>query len=232
MKTRALLGSLILLGASLTACASPKDDVGSAAKQLAEKTNYGWTATSVDPASGFPMGPTEGQTEKGGVTHVTMSFGDNSVEIALQGDKGAVKGRDGWQSLAEVEQAEGPGRFLAMMARNTKTPAATAAALAAATKELKLVGGVYAGELTEDGVRTQLAFGRGPGREGPSIANPKGSVKFWLKDGQLVKFEFTLQAAMNFNGNDFNVDRTATIEIKDVGTAKVALPDDAKKKMT
>ena len=231
MNRNSLFGTVILLAASLTANASPKDDLASAAKQLADKPNYGWTATVADPSSPFPMGPTQGKTEKGGVTHVTMSFGENSFEIALKGTGGAGKGQEGWQSIEEVGQAEGPGRFLAMMARSTKTPAATATELAGATTELKLVDGAYAGDLTADGVKAQLNFGGGPGGEGPAVTNPKGAVKFWVKDGVLVKFEFKLQAAMNFNGNDMNIDRTTTIEIKDVGTTKIELPADAKKKL-
>ena len=37
---------------------------------------------------------------------------------------------------------------------------------------------------------------------------------------------------MSFNGNDFPVDQTTTVEVKDVGTTKVEVPADAKKKMT
>jgi hypothetical protein len=229
MKNNTLLCTMILLGASLSANASPKDDVIAAAKKLGEKPNYGWTATSVSPGGGFTPGPVSGKTEKDGFAYVTSSFGDNSIEVALKGDKGAVKGQEGWQSLAEADQAEGPGRFLAIIARNTKVPAATAADLAAHTTDLKLVDGACVGELTSDGVKAQLAFGGPDG--GPTIANPKGSVKFWLKDGLLAKYEVTLQASMNFNGNEFPVDQTTTVEVKDVGTTKVELPADAKKKM-
>jgi hypothetical protein len=56
-------------------------------------------------------------------------------------------------------------------------------------------------------------------------------VKFWLKDGQLVKYQFHVTGSMSFNGNDFDVDRTTTTEIKDVGATKVDVSDDAKKKL-
>jgi hypothetical protein len=36
---------------------------------------------------------------------------------------------------------------------------------------------------------------------------------------------------MNFNGEDREVSRTTTYEIKDVGTTKVEVPEDAKKKL-
>jgi molybdopterin/thiamine biosynthesis adenylyltransferase len=38
-------------------------------------------------------------------------------------------------------------------------------------------------------------------------------------------------AKVNFNGNDRDVDRTTTVEIKDVGTTKVEVPADALKKL-
>ncbi len=222
---------LLLATSSRALFATPADDVTAAAKKLGDQANYSWTATSVSASGGFTPGPVNGKTEKGGATYVTSSFGDNSMEVVLQGDKGAVKGQDGWQSLAEADQAEGPGRFIGVIARNTKIPAATAVDLAAHTAALKLVDGAYVSELTADGVKAQLAFGGRDGN-GPAIANPKGSVKFWLKDGLLAKYEVTLQASMNFNGNDFPIDQTTTVEVKDVGTTKVEPPAEAKKKMT
>ena len=36
---------------------------------------------------------------------------------------------------------------------------------------------------------------------------------------------------MSFNGNDREVDRTTTVEIKDVNKTTIAVSDDAKKKL-
>lgn len=70
--------------------------------------------------------------------------------------------------------------------------------------------------------------GRG---NGPEVTDAKGSAKFWIKDGQLSKFEFKVSGKMDFNGNDFDVDRTTTTEITEVGTTKIELPEGAKKKL-
>jgi len=59
----------------------------------------------------------------------------------------------------------------------------------------------------------------------------KGSVKFWVKNGQLIKYQFHVQGTVSFNGNDRDVDRTTTVEIKDVDTTKIQVSDDAKKKL-
>jgi len=158
-------------------------------------------------------------------THLTMSFGDNTTKAVLKGDQAAVTNPDGgWQSLADLDTAEGPGRFLGRMIRNFKVPAAQAAELATAAKELKKEGDVYSGDLTEDGARAQFRFG--------TVSNPKGSVKFWVKDGALTKFEFKVTGKVDFNGNEFDVDRTTTVEVKDVGTTKVNVPEEAKKKLS
>jgi hypothetical protein len=236
MKRNTLFTAMALLaGPLLAADSSPKDDVTSAAKKLGEKPNYSWKTTVVVPeGSQFRPGPTDGKTEKDGFTHVTTRFGDNTAQTVLKGDKGAVTNQEGeWQSLAEVEQEEGFGRFRAMMARNLRTPAVQAADLAAAAKDLKKDGDAYSGELTEDGAKTFLSFRpRGAGGDGPTISNAKGSVKFWLKDGELSKYEFKVSGKVSFNGNDRDVDRATTVEIKDVGTTKVEVPEGAKKKLS
>ncbi|HKS36190.1 MAG TPA: hypothetical protein VJW76_03300, partial [Verrucomicrobiae bacterium] len=229
MKNSVMLGATALLAGSLLAAdSSPKDEITNAAKKLGEKSNYSWKATVVVPeGSQFRPGPTEGKTEKDGFTHVTSSFGDNTTQTVLKGDKGAVTNQEGsWQSLAEVEQEEGFGRFRAIMARNFKTPAVQAADLAAAAKDLKKDGDSYSGELTEDGAKTFLTFRpRAAGGDGPAVSNAKGSVKFWLKGGELSKYEFKVTGKVSFNGNDRDVDRATTVEIKDVGTTKVEVPE-------
>ncbi len=236
MKRNTLFTGMALLAGSLIAADSnPKDEVTSAAKKLGEKPNYSWKTTVVVPEGAqFRPGPTDGRTEKDGFTHVTSSFGDNTTQTVLKGDKGAVTNQEGsWQSLAEVEQEEGFGRFRAIMARNLKTPAVQAADLAAAAKDLKKDGDSYSGELTEDGAKTFLTFRpRAAGGDGPTVSNAKGSVKFWLKDGELSKYEFKVTGKVSFNGNDRDVDRATTVEIKDVGTTKISVPEEAKKKLS
>ena len=227
MKTNVLFSTMTMLAGSLIAAdSSPKDDIIAAAKKLGDQANYSWKTTVVVPESAqFKPGPTEGQTEKDGYTHLTLSFGDNTTKAVLKGDKAAVTNPEGgWQSLADLDNAEGPGRFLGRMIRNFKVPAAQAAELSTAAKELKKEGDVYSGDLTEDGAKAQFRFG--------TVSNPKGSVKFWVKDGALTKFEFKVTGKVDFNGNEFDVDRTSTIELKDVGTTKVTVPEEAKKKLS
>ncbi len=232
MKPTVLFSAAALFVATtlLAADSSPKDDITKVAKKLGEAANYSWRTTVAVPEDApFKPGPTEGKTEKGGPTLLSMSFGDNETKAVLQGEKGAASTPDGeWRSLQELADAEGPGRFIAMFLRNFKAPAAQAAELAGFAKDLKKDGDVYSSDLTEEGAKTLLTFRRGGNA---TVTNPSGSVKFWVKDGALTKYEFHVKGSVNFNGNDFDQDRTTTVVIKDAGTTKVTVPEEAKKKL-
>jgi len=242
MKRHIFHGLMALLAAPLLAAdASPKADVKNAAAVLGSQTNYSWrTTVEVGNNSRFRPGPTEGKTEKGGYTTLSMSFNDNTSEAVLKGTNGALKTPDnGWQSLAEAAKDDGgggfnPTLFLARSVQNFKTPAVRAADLCDQTKDLKKDTNGISGDLTEDGAKALLMFrprGGNGGGEGPTVSNAKGSAKFWLKDGKLTKFQFHLQGTVSFNGNDRDVDRTTTVEIKDVNSTKIEVPDEAKKKL-
>lgn len=226
MKTTALFSTIVLATASLFAAdTTPKDALLAAAKKLGEKANYAWkTATVVPEDAQFKPGPSEGKTSKDGITYFTLSFGDNTTRIYLKGDKAVADSNGDWQTLTELEGEEGPGRFLGFVIRNFKAPAAQAEELANAAKELKKDGDAIAGEMTEEGAKKQFRWG--------NVTNPKGSVKFWVKDGQLAKLQFKLTGKVDFNGNEIDVDRDTTVEIKDVGTTKVDVPEAAMKKLT
>lgn len=183
--------------------------------------------------SQFKPGPTDGKIEKGGFTVVKMSFNNNESEMVIKGEKAALSGRDGgWQLASELENAEGPGRFRAMMARNFRAPAAQVTEILSGIKELKKDGDTYSGDLTGEGAKKLLTFRGRQGNDGPTVTNPKGSAQFWVKDGALVKYEFHVTGTISFNGNDFDSDRATTVEIKDIGSTKVEVPEEAKKKLS
>ena len=233
MKTAVLFSAAACFVATalVAADSSPKDDITAAAKKLGDAANYSWRTTVAVPEDApFKPGPTEGKAEKDGITMITMSFGDNEIKAVIKGDKGAATNQDGeWKSAEELSNAEGPGRFMGMMLRNFKAPVAQADQLVSFAKDLKKDGDAYSSDLTEDGAKTLLTFRRGGDA---TVTNPKGSVKFWVKDGALTKYEFHVKGSVSFNGNDFDQDRTTTVVIKDVGATKVTVPDEAKKKLS
>ena len=236
MKTTILFA--VLLAASPVLAADPGGEISSAAKKLARADNYSWK-TTVDATgnSRFRPGPIEGKTEKDGYTVLVITRGDNTSHAVLRGTQGVLKTAEGdWQSLADAEKDDGGGgfnavRFMAMMLRSFKTPAAEVESLAGKAKELKMSDDAYSGDLTDDGAKSLLTF-NGPGGNGPEVSEAKGSVKIWLKDGMLSKYQFNVQGHVEFNGNGRDVNRTTTVEIKDVGTTKVEVPEEAKKKIS
>ena len=59
----------------------------------------------------------------------------------------------------------------------------------------------------------------------------KWSVKFWLKAGSLSKYESSMAGSVSFGGNDRDVNLKTTVQIKEVGTTKVTVPEEAAKRL-
>lgn len=245
MFRNALFGCVALLASSGLAMASAQDDVKAAAQKLADASSYSWK-TNVKTPDGNARGggPSEGKVEKDGYMVVTMTRGDNQIVIVKKGDKAAVKTPDGWKTPAEMAADNnggqpGPGRFMGRMVQGMQPPAKTAEELAAGTKELTpaAAGDGWSGDLTEEGAKQALAFGprrgaaAGANANGPQISNAKGDVKFWTKDGVLAGYEVHVTATIDFNGNTRDIDRTTTVQVADLGSAKPEVPDEAKKKL-
>ena len=219
---------LTLAGSMIAAESGPKDEVADAAKKLADAGNYAWKTTV---EFGNFTGETQGKADKEGLVSLSMSFGDNTTEAFLKNGKIAVKADADWQSMAELEAAsdQGPRRFLLRRLQTFKAPAEELKDLADKTKELKKEGDVYSGALTDAGAKELLSFGR---RGGNEPKNAKGSLKIWIKSGTVSKYVVNVQGQVSFNGEERDVDRTSTTEIKDVGATKVEVPEPAKKKLT
>jgi hypothetical protein len=97
----------------------------------------------------------------------------------------------------------------------------------------------FTADMTEDGAKSMM-MGRGRGRaggagggggQGPEYKNPKATAKVTVKDGAVSKIVYHVTGTVSFNGNDRDIDRTTTVDFKDVGTTKITVPDDAKKKL-
>lgn len=235
MKKSIIIGAVVLTASSFLALGAAIDEVKSAIKSLADKPNYSWISkTETAGQQGRFGGPTEGKTEKDGFTYLKMTRGDQTTEAIIKGEKVVVKTQDGaWQEPPQPGAGGqgGRGAFLGRILRNFKAPAAQAEDLVKAAKEIKKEGDAYVCDLTEEGARQFLMFGGRGGGNQPQASNVKGNAKFWVKDGILSKYEYRVQGTITFNNNDVNIDRTTTVEIKDVGTTKVTVPDEAKQKL-
>jgi hypothetical protein len=212
--------------------AEPRQALLTAAKNLADKPNFSWKLTVEGPTE--RTGTIDGKAEKDGPIFLSLARGDQGFDGVLKGGKGAIKTEEGWKSLTEVAQESGrsgPAQFVAQLLQNFKTPPDEVADVASKTKELAFADGVYTGTLTEEAAKELLMYRTRPGPNGPQLSSVQGSAKFWLKDGVLSKYEFTLRGTVSSNGNERELNRTQITEIKDIGTTKVNIPEEAAKKL-
>jgi len=194
-------------------------------------------------------GGSEGKIDKDGLAVLTYRFGENTSQVIVKSGKVAVKSGDEWKTAEELADAGdgggegnrrgGGGRFMARSAQNFKAPATTAQELAGKITGIKKDGDVYTGELTAEAIKEMNTFRGGrPGGNNenappaPDTSGLKGTVKFWVTDGVLTKYEQNTQGKMKFREEDRDVNRTTTVEIKDIGTTKMDVPAEAKKKLT
>ncbi|MGA2544239.1 MAG: hypothetical protein ABSG78_22035 [Verrucomicrobiota bacterium] len=258
MKRNVLCAAMVLLAGSVLA--ADKDDVSAAIAKLAAADNYSWktSTTNIPPPGadanagggrrgrgGFGGGAVDGKVQKDGLIYVAMPGRGGAVtEGYVKGAKGAIKAGDdaGWTSLADATADDGGGgfnmaAFAARRVQNTKAPADTAKDLLSKTKSVSKTGDSYTADLTEDGAKGLMTAGFGGFRgggdgQGPDISGAKGTVKFWVKDGVLTKYETDVQGSIDFGGNSRDMHPVTTIEIREVGTTKIDVPADAKKSLS
>lgn len=248
LKRRIGIAVAALLTASSAYAFDAKEDVKAAAKKLAEAANYSWTGTTKNNADGggqgqnrFAPGPVEGKVEKDGCTWFSMKIGENAIEALLKGEKFAVKSADGWKGSAELQPGQGggqgrpdPAMFMARSIKTMKAPADGVVQAIDRLKELKAEGdGVYSGEFTEEGAK-ETVFPTRPGApagQAPQVSDSKGSIKIWVKDGMISKIETTVTGKITIRDQERAINRTTTVEIKDVGSTKLEIPEEAKKKL-
>ena len=232
---RCLLAPIALSALVVVALADAKEDVKAAAKKVTDAPAYTWTPTTEIEGAQWTPATITGKALKGGPAVITSERDGQVTTAVVHGEKGAVKTDDGWKTAEELRNAGGGGGGggrggRGAMLLRTRPPADEAARIADKAKELKAADGVVSGDLTEEGAKELATQGRArAGGQAIEARNAKGSVKYWIKDGQLSKMQLKVAATMTVNGEDRDMARTTTYEIKDVGSTTVAVPDDAKK---
>lgn len=224
------------LAAIVVAAAAPEplQEVQEVIRKLGE-SGYAWSSIRTgEGAAAASSGTVEGAITREGLSRVTLKMGEGTYEGALKGEKTALNLEGVWKAADEIGGGGGSPRDnpVAFIARHLGTigraPASHAAALLKRTQGLKIeAAGVYSAALTEEGVKENLP------QFGVTIAEPSGSVTFWIKDGMLAKYEMKVKAKITFGAQGQPTDfiRSSVVEIKEAGTAKVDLPAKALKKL-
>ena len=237
---------VVLAAGSLLAIAdTPKEEVAAATSALGSQPNYSWENDTVSISGGGRFTVTnKGKTEKGGCTWVALIRGNVANEAYLAGNKCLVQSFDmGWVSLddlakepAEINGAPNPNLYLVRNLTNYKLPDSMAADLVSKAAALKKDadtkdGDTYESDLTEDGAKALLMTGRSGSTVGLVVSAAKGHLKVWINNGLLLKFEFHVTGSISFNGSTRDIDRTTTVEIKDVSNTKISVPGEIKSRL-
>jgi len=222
--------------------------------------SWSTTTENAGGQGGFGGGATSGKAEKGGVSITTRETPNGGMQTLRKGDTIVMQNPQGgdWMTMDEMRAqfggAGGPGGGAGGapggpggqggragggggfgMFGGGAAPADDVEALLTEVKELKAVDGVLVGDLNATAVGQRLAMGGGRGFGGGQApaapTNAMGSVKFWLKDGALAKYELHVKGTVEGRNGPRDTDRTTTTEIKDIGTTKIEVPEAAKKKL-
>ena len=234
MKTKLnlrLLGLVLGVGSILGAESGMRDEINQSV--LPEVPGYAWTTTVSPQNSRARLISIDGKAEKNGPVSLTLRFGDRTVQGYLYGNKAFVTSPDTkWKAVPEMEKGETPGQFMDRMVRGVTPPAKEIVRLTKVAGELRKEGDVFVGELPEGGARGLVeSRRRGPRNEEPELKNASGSVKFWTKEGAINKYEFTVRGKTMVAGKETDFDQTTVVEIKEVGTARVEVPEHVKQKL-
>jgi len=217
------------------ALANPQSELADAIKKLAGEPNYSWTSAQKTEGSetGRKQGPLEGKTEKDGITHLKVASGDSSYELAFKGEKVAVKLSEDWIDPSELPVDDGR---LERRLKAFKTPAKESAEFLAKVGDVKKEAGepgepASAGRRTPDAAKAMFAL---LGKRAAEAPQAEGALKFWVKDGRLMKYELKLQGKITVGADkrEVTITRTTTVEIKDVGSTKISLPESARSRLS
>jgi len=242
---------MIFLLAALLAQAEAKDEAIGAAKKVVEMKNYSWKG-SMKFEGNLPFGGNNGEmpemkfegshdADKG--THMLT----DSTEYLKVGEKTVSRPRGEWRIVDPQDQGGfggrgggrgGMGRMFGMFGGAPKLPSEELKDPDGKISDVKKedakdkVGDiecvVYACTLRDDAAREMAPFGQWLERMGNSEVT--GTLKFWVDEsGQILKYESTTKIVASFQQNDFEISVKRSTEIKDVGKAKVEIPEDAKK---
>jgi hypothetical protein len=235
MNANRFLPALLIAAALAARAGDAEDKFKAAVAKLAEAANYTWVSATEITGAPMRLSPTTGKTEKGGFTLLSTEAFDTEIVVVRRGTNGVVKTDDGWKTAADLPQPSfgggGMPNMSAMFGRRllaARLPGEEAEALLRNLKPMKAEADGVSAEFTEEGAKDFLKNSR-RGRGFVDPKNAKGSVRFWIQDGAVAKAEIATEAEMEGPQGAMNMAVKTTTEIKDVGSTKVVVPEEARK---
>jgi len=219
----------MMVAALLTAQAA-NEEVAAAAKKSAEITSYSFKVSTPAPAKGKGAGGTvEGKYEK----DQPVAFKAGALEAFRKGGLVVYKEGEEWKRVEKKKGQKGADPTLAI--QGVKLPHEELdgcdkyfeSVAKAEAKENDCT--VFSGPLTVTAAASLASTG-GKGTNKAAALKYSGTGKLWVNaDGRIVKYEFQIKGTGERNGKAIDQSITRTVELTDVGSAKVEVPEGAKK---
>jgi hypothetical protein len=215
-------------GIALAADAS--QEVTDAATKLSDAGNYSWRSVTNDTGNDGSTLIQDGKTDKSGYTILNLNSGNYYLQFVLKSGAGVINLGEGWKTADDLADQRRAAKFLTSTVRGFKSPAVAAQQIASHLKDLRPAEDAYVAAISgkdASDVLGPMANLRG-GRE---MSNAKATIRFWVRDGVLTKYQVHATYTVSRNGNDMDFDRTTTVDFSDVGTTSLDVPDEARKKL-
>jgi hypothetical protein len=207
----------------------PRVVVSNAIQRLAAAPDYSWHQTFELPGGyrGTPAEPLDGKARSDGLSWTSQG----NIEKFTKGLKRAVKEQTrNWEDPEE----RFPARVIRIGPYGPVTPPVWQLTnILDKVQNLKKSDGYYVGDLQPADAKTLVIYGgsrAGGGGDGTRSASPvsAAAVSFWVEDGALSKYSTRVTVHFTDNGAPIENTQVTTVEIKDVGTTKMDVPDEVK----
>jgi hypothetical protein len=222
----------LCVGVVIALCGWTRDeDFDKAATKAAGMSKYAFKLTvKSEGGQGRGLPPADVKVDKDLAAEIKA--GDTTVY--KKGETLVVKEGEEWKKYERVKGAKGDRKnpSPAVILEAVKLPHEEIAEFEKKFKEAKKADEkdngctVFSGELTEQGA-SSLGNAGGKGKAQMSFT---GTAKVWVNaDGLVVKYSADLTGKGKRKDQDVEVKVTRTVELSDFGTAKVEVPEGAKK---
>lgn len=141
------------------------------------------------------------------------------------------RGGGGYPGGAE-DRGDGNGRTFSNVQDTLSRPHEEVAIIVAGASGMSAEGEVVSGTLSETAAKLLLVH---EGQRDRVPLQAAGTFRFWVRGGALVKFETKLEGRLqvddSFGRREVKVNQTATTTLSEVGTARVEVPPEVRKRL-
>lgn len=130
------------------------------------------------------------------------------------------------------DRGEGGGRTFSNVQKTLSRPHEEIAVIVAGGSDLKAEGEVVSGRLSETSAKLLLVH---EGQRDRVPLQAGGTFRLWVRGGALVKYETRLEGVLRVDDSsgrrEVRVNETATTTLSEVGTARVEVPAEVRKRL-